>query len=46
MGETRFGGIVAEFALNPVSLNADGHFAVRVRLQDGRERIVLAWPQE
>ncbi len=46
VGDTRFGGIVAEFALNPVSLNADGHFAVRVRLHDGRERIVLAWPQE
>jgi len=45
VGETRFGGIVAEFVLNPVSLNADGHFAVRVRLHDGRERIVLARPQ-
>ncbi|MBS0664430.1 MAG: hypothetical protein JSR48_14285 [Verrucomicrobia bacterium] len=42
VGESRFGGVVAEFALNPVSLNASGDFAVRVRLADGRERIAAA----
>jgi hypothetical protein len=44
VGDACAGSTVAEFALNPVSINAAGHFAVRVRLADGRGLVLRAEP--
>jgi hypothetical protein len=44
VGDACAGSTVAEFALNPVSINAAGHFAVRVRLADGRGLVLRAAP--
>lgn len=40
IGEALFGSAVADFALNPVSINSAGQFAVRLKLADQRELIV------
>jgi hypothetical protein len=43
-GDDLFGGPIAEFVLNPVSMNNSGQLAIRVRLADGRQFIVRADP--
>jgi hypothetical protein len=40
------GSTVAELASNPVSVNAVGQVAIRVRLTDGRQLILRADPVE
>jgi hypothetical protein len=44
LGDSLFGSTVAEFALNPVSVNDAGQIALRVRLADGRQFILRADP--
>jgi hypothetical protein len=44
VGAPAFGARVVDFALNPASINADGHLALRVALDDGREVIARADP--
>ncbi|HZW09477.1 MAG TPA: cell division protein FtsQ/DivIB [Phycisphaerales bacterium] len=44
VGAPLLGSEVAEFALNPVSINGAGQLAVRVRLDDGREVILRGDP--
>ena len=44
IGDPLLGSIVAEFASNPVSVNAAGQVAVRARLTDGRQLILRADP--
>jgi hypothetical protein len=43
IGEEHFGGVVADFALNPVSMNEQGDWAVRVGLEDGRQLLAACW---
>lgn len=42
VGDTRFGAPVTELALNPVSINAGGQLAIRLRLADGRQVVARA----
>ncbi|MFO1337086.1 MAG: choice-of-anchor tandem repeat NxxGxxAF-containing protein [Burkholderiaceae bacterium] len=44
LGDALFGGLVADFALNPVSVNEAGQWVVRVALDDGRQFILRADP--
>ena len=44
IGDPLLGSTVAELASNPVSVNATGHVAIRVRLTDGRQVILRADP--
>jgi hypothetical protein len=44
IGEPLLGSPVADFALNPVSINALGQFVVRVKLEDGRQFILRGDP--
>jgi len=44
LGDPLLGSTVAEFASNPVSVNAAGHVAIRARLTDGRQLILRADP--
>ena len=44
LGDPLFDSTVAELASNPVSVNAAGHLAIRVRLTDGRQLILRADP--
>jgi len=44
IGSALLGSTVAEFALNPVSINSAGQLAVRVALADGRQWILRADP--
>jgi len=44
LGDALFDSTVADFAANPVSINAVGQVAVRVTLTDGRELILRADP--
>ena len=44
LGEPLLGSTVAEFASNPVSVNAVGNVAIRARLTDGRQLILRADP--
>jgi len=44
IGRPLEGSVVAEFALNPVSINRRGQVAVRVSLDDGRQTIVRIDP--
>ena len=44
IGVPLFGSAVADFALNPVSMNNAGQLAIRVALADGRQAIVRADP--
>lgn len=44
VGDALFDSTVADFAANPVSINAVGQVAVRVTLTDGRELILRADP--
>jgi len=44
LGDPLFGSTVTEFASNPVSVNAAGQVAVRVRLTEGRQLILRADP--
>jgi hypothetical protein len=45
LGDALFGAAVADFALNPVSVNGRGQLAIRVALDDGRRFILRADPQ-
>jgi len=45
LGDTLFGATVADFALNPVSVNERGQMAIRVALDDGRQFILRADPR-
>lgn len=40
LGDLMLGSAVVDLALNPVSINSAGDFAVRVKLQDGRQMIL------
>jgi hypothetical protein len=42
IGDALFGSTVEDFASNPVSLNDRGRLAVRVKLTDGAQHIILA----
>lgn len=44
LGSPLFGSTVADFALNPVSINSHGQLAIRVRLADDRQFILRADP--
>jgi hypothetical protein len=44
LGDDLFGSPVAGFALNPVSVNAVGQLAIRVKLADARQFILRADP--
>jgi hypothetical protein len=44
LGDSLFGAAVADFALNPVSVNAQGQLAIRVALADGRQFILRGDP--
>jgi hypothetical protein len=44
LGDLLLGSAVAELAANPVSVNRNGHVAVRARLADGRQLILRADP--
>jgi len=46
VGSSLLGSAVAEFASNPVSVNAAGHVAIRASLTDGRQLILRADPIE
>jgi hypothetical protein len=46
LGEPLLGSSVADFAANPVSVNDDGHVAVRAALADGRQLILRADPTD
>jgi len=44
IGDELFGSIVSDFALNPVSINGAGQFALRLKLEDQMQLIVRADP--
>lgn len=44
LGDSYAGGTVADLALNPVSMNAAGDFAIRLKLTDDRQFIVKFAP--
>jgi hypothetical protein len=44
LGDTLFDATVADFALNPVSVNESGQLAIRVALSDGRQFILRGDP--
>lgn len=44
VGDELFGSTIAEFAANPVSVNAGGQIGIRVSLTDGRQLILRADP--
>jgi len=44
IGDELFGSVVTDFALNPVSINGAGQFALRLRLANQQELIVRADP--
>jgi hypothetical protein len=44
LGDPLLGSTVADFASNPVSVNAAGHVAIRASLLDGRQLILRADP--
>ena len=46
LGDPLLGSSVADFAANPVSVNGDGHVAVRVTLADSRQLILRADPTD
>jgi hypothetical protein len=46
LGDRLLGSTVADLAANPVSINGDGHVAVRVALADGRQVILRADPTD
>jgi hypothetical protein len=46
LGDPLLGSVVSDFAANPVSINADGHVAVRATLADGRQLILRADPTD
>jgi hypothetical protein len=46
MRDPLLGSTVADLAANPVSINADGHVAVRATLADGRQLILRAEPTD
>jgi hypothetical protein len=46
LGDALLGSSVADFAANPVSVNADGHVAVRATLADGGQLILRADPTD
>lgn len=46
VGSSLLGSTVAEFALNPVSINDAGQLAIRVALADGRQAILRADPED
>ena len=46
LGDRLLGSTVADFAANPVSVNTDGHIAVRAALADGRQLILRADPTD
>jgi hypothetical protein len=46
LGDPLHGSSVADLAANPVSVNADGHVAVRATLADGRQLILRADPTD
>jgi hypothetical protein len=46
LGDPLLGSTVVDFAANPVSINADGHVAVRATLADGRQLILRADPTD
>ena len=44
LGDPLLGSTVADLAANPVSVNGEGHVAIRARLADGRQLILRADP--
>jgi len=46
LGDPLHGSTLADLAANPVSVNADGHVAVRATLADGRQLILRADPTD
>jgi hypothetical protein len=46
IGDPLFGSTVADFALNPVSLNDLGQLAIRIKLADDRQFIIRADPRK
>jgi hypothetical protein len=46
LGDRLLGSTVADLAANPVSINSDGHVAVRAALADGRQVILRADPTD
>lgn len=46
LGDPFLDSTIADFALNPVSINRAGHLAIRVALADGRQYILRADPLE
>jgi hypothetical protein len=46
LGAPLFGSAIADFALNPVSINNDGQVAVRVVLADQRQLVLRADPAD
>jgi hypothetical protein len=44
IGDHLFGSIVTDFALNPVSINGAGQFAIRLKLESGQQLIVRGDP--
>ena len=44
IGDDLFGSIVTDFALNPVSINGAGQFAIRLKLENQKQLIVRADP--
>jgi hypothetical protein len=44
IGDHLFGSIVTEFALNPVSINGAGQFALRLKLENQKQLIVRVTP--
>ena len=44
IGDDLFGSVVADFALNPVSINGAGQFAIRLKLENQKQLIVRADP--
>jgi hypothetical protein len=43
IGQPMFGSSIAEFALNPVSINRNGDIVLRIRLENGQQHIVRAF---
>jgi hypothetical protein len=46
LGDPLLGSTIADFAANPVSINADGHVAVRATLADSRQLILRSDPTD
>jgi hypothetical protein len=44
IGDNLFGSIVTDFALNPVSINGAGQFAIRLKLESGKQFVVRGDP--